>query len=361
MARIPTFKERKAADPRFNWYKSDFDYEIWIDPTLAHNVLCLVEDAKRSGGDVVIGIVGEEGSGKSKIGRQLGRLADPTLDEKRIEFSPEEAKDAHFKGLPSLSSREFVPELYRKGHYDGKPYEAILLDESAKLDRKKTMSASSVDFNGFISQSRQLQKIFFIILPNIHMLDGYLAEHRLVAVIRTEKDKNTNARYYTWYTRKHIKAMFQSDMHKRKLYPTKGAFKGTFTNLEPFDTTQYELKKAAALEAYRKKESGIDGVAGLNADDIIRVYEEGAMLECLRNKKLDQPSVYKAMRITRDRWNNLKKIVMKKYGLKPEPLIGPTRRFLDKQEFMAGLGKPGNVAPEDDDEPGEPYEEDYTE
>lgn len=337
---IPSLEERKETEPRFNWYKSDFDYEIWLDPTLAHNLLCLRSDARRSNGDMVLVIVGEEGSGKSQLGRQIGRFLDPTFDERRIEFSPEEAKEAHFKGLPSLSSSEFVPQLYREGKYDGKPWQVIELDESAKLDRKKTTSAGSVEFMGFISQSRQLHKIFIMILPNVHMLDGYIAEHRTLAVIKTEKNKRTNARYYTWYTRKHIKQMFTSDMHKRKLYPARGAFSGTFTNLQPFDITNYERKKAAALQAYKRKEEQTDlgeQLDGANREDIIRTIEEVAVVKCLQNDKLDQPSVYKALNIDRPRWVYLKKMIAKKYGIGTKPMVGPVAAQAKRKEFMGDL------------------------
>lgn len=335
---IPSLDERKETQPEFNWYQSDFEHKIWLDPTLAHNLLCLRSDARRSNGDMVLVIVGEEGSGKSQLGRQIGRFLDPTFDERRIEFSPEEAKEAHFKGLPSLSSSEFVPQLYREGKYDGKPWQVIELDESAKLDRKKTMSAGSVEFMGFISQSRQLHKIFIMILPNVHMLDGYIAEHRTLAVIKTEKNKRTNARYYTWYTRKHIKQMFTSDMHKRKLYPARGAFSGTFTNLQPFDITNYERKKAAALQAYKRKEEQTDlgdQIEGANREDIIRTIEEAAILACLKDPKIDQPSVYKALHIARDRWTYLKKAVRKKYGLAKVKMVGPLKGFRQRQEFIS--------------------------
>jgi len=338
---VPTFKERMEKNPRFNWYNSDFDYEIWIDPTLAHNLLCLLESAKSGNGDIVLVIDGEEGTGKSTLARQVGRLLDSTLTEKRIEFSPDAAKEAHFQGLPSLESREFVPELYRQGKYDGKPWEVVMLDESAKLDRKRTMASSSVDFMGFISQSRQLHKIFIMVLPNVHMLDGYIAEHRTVALIHCEKEKRTNRRIYKWYGRKHLKEMFKTDMHKRKLYPRGAAFSGTFTSKNPFDLTVYEQKKAAALEAYRKKESG-DGdpaLVGADKEDIIRIIEESAMVLCLKDPKIHQASVYKALNIKYERWKEIRKRCKKKYNINPEPTIGPVKRMNDKKNILAGLLK----------------------
>lgn len=332
---VSTKKERIQKNPRFNWYRSDFDYEVRIDPTLAHNLLCLLESAQGTNGDVVIVIDGEEGSGKSTLARQIGRLLDPTLTERRIEFDPESAKEAHFQGIPSLSSREFVPKLYRAGHYDGKPWQVILLDESAKLDRKRTMASASVDFMGFITQSRQLHKVFIIILPNVHMLDGYIAEHRTVALIHTFKYKKTTMGFYKWYSRRHIKRMFATDMHRQKLYSRDCSFQGRFSSKEPFDITAYEKKKATALEVYRKQDDPNN--KEMTREEILVLYEEFAAVKCIKDPKIDQPSVYKALGIDRKRWADIKIRVRKKYALAPEPLKGLLKEHANRKGFMLDL------------------------
>lgn len=267
---VKKFDEREEG---FNEYLNHEGKLVRIDPKKAHNLLCFVESAKKTMGDVVLIYTGEEGSGKSTQARQDAKLIDPTLDESRIEFNPEDAIKAHFKGLPEV----WDPKEYMRGAYPSKPWEVIILDESAKLDRKRTMSAGSVEFTAFLSQSRQLHKIFIIVLPNAHMLDGYVAEHRALACIHSYKYENQHMGFFNWYGRKGLRQMFTSEMHKRKLYPRRYNFDGRFSGVDPFDLTKYEKKKAAALNAFRKIEEG-KTLAGLSPEEQARLYDKELVL-----------------------------------------------------------------------------------
>lgn len=269
---VKEFEERKEG---FNKYLGDFGETISIDPTLSHNILCLVEAAKGTNGDVWIIVDGEEGSGKTTLTCQLARLLDKSFTEKKIEFNPEDLVLSHFRGLPEI----WDPKIYNEGGYTNKPWEVLDLDESAGLDRKKTMSAGSVEFTGFVTQSRQLHKIVFCTLPSVHILNGYIAEHRANCLISCYKHERSTMGFFKYYSKKHLKLMFSPKMHTQKLYPKKPAFRGRFSSKKPFDMSNYDRKKAAALNAYRK-------VEGVHKDDdkkspfeIVQEFKKNRVLE----------------------------------------------------------------------------------
>lgn len=294
---VKKFDERPEG---FNEYLNHEGKLVRIDPKKAHNLLCFVESAKKTMGDVVLIYTGEEGSGKSTQARQDAKLIDPTLDESRIEFNPEDAIKAHFKGLPEV----WDPKEYMRGAYPSKPWEVIILDESAKLDRKRTMSAGSVEFTAFLSQSRQLHKIFIIVLPNAHMLDGYVAEHRALACIHSYKYENQHMGFFNWYGRKGLRQMFTSEMHKRKLYPRRYNFDGRFSGVDPFDLTKYEKKKAAALNAFRKMEAGTP--TGMTREEILLAVHAQALKNAVEKELVEKP-IYTALEIPKRTWEDRKK------------------------------------------------------
>ena len=305
---VKTFNERPEG---FNIYPNHEGKNVRLDPTLAHNVLSVVEAAKSTNGDVIIAIDGEEGSGKTTLGMQLGKLIDPNLTEKAIEFSPEDAKNAHFRGLPE----RWDPITYMEGGYENKPWSVIILDESAKLDRKNTMTANSKDFTGFLSQSRQLHKIFIIILPSVHMLESYVAEHRAVFLLHCYKHMRTGMGFYRWYTRKHIKKIFGPVMHRQKMYCKEHAFHGRFSSVKPFDDTAYQRKKAAALNAYRKAEES--NGEGKTPEEIISDYEKKCVNRFMTKVNKNDASVFTTLGIPMTSWKRMKKAWYAENGITP--------------------------------------------
>lgn len=332
---VSHFNERPEG---FNKYVNHEGKDIRIDPTLAHNLLCLVEAAKKTNGDIVIVCDGEEGSGKSTLARQIGKFLDPTLDETRIEFNPEDAIKAHFRGLPE----KYDPRTYMEGGYTGKPWEVVILDESADLDRKKTMSSGSVEFTSFTTQSRQLHKIFIVILPSIHILNSYIAEHRAVCLIHCYKHERTDMGFYKWYGRAAIREMFRPDMHRQKMYSKRDSFSGRFSGREAFDITRYNQKKADALNRYRKMET----VKAFDPDELIRLDRRAIMKVYLQNNYRDDKMFYTCLDMPRRTWTHLKKEVREELGLE-KPLQGSAKR-------AAQLSKTA------EDERVEPTDEEYT-
>jgi len=307
---VTPFNERPEG---FNTFTNHEGQNVRIDPPLAHNILSLYEAAKKTNGDLVLVIDGEEGSGKSTLGRQIARFLDKEFTETRMEFNPEDAIKAHFRGLEENWTQNY--QDYKEGHLEGKPWECIILDESADLDRKRTMSTGSVEFTSFMTQSRQLHKIFIIILPNIHILNGYVAEHRTVALIHCYKHEQTEMGFYRWYGRKAIKEMFSPMMHRQKLYSRRKSFAGRFSGREAFDITRYNIKKAKALDRYRK----IEIAKAEDPEDVLRLKYERIMTVFLENKFEHDKIMYTCLELRDNAWRRLKKQTQEKLGIKPKP------------------------------------------
>ena len=194
------------------------------------------------------------------------------------------------------------------------------------------MSAGSVEFSGFMTQSRQLHKIFFIVLPNIHMLDSYVAQHRCLALIHNYKHEKQHMGFYKWFNRKGLKQMFTTEMHKRKLYPARDSFSGRFSGVDPFDLTKYERKKAAALNAYRKIEAGQE--VGINAEEAIRRMQDSIIKNCVE-MGIPQVHGYKILGMSRRTWEDRKKVLVKQGIIKQEPKTGVPKRLKDALEKTA--------------------------
>jgi len=320
-------KEFDERQDRFNVFNNHEEKDVRLDPPLAHNLLCLYEAAKQTNGDVVIIIDGEEGSGKSTLGRQIAKFLDPNFTEKSMEFNPEDAIKAHFRGLPD-NWASFYKE-YKEGKLEAKPWECIILDESADLDRKRTMSAGSVEFTSFMTQSRQLHKIFIIILPSIHILNGYIAEHRAVALIHAYKHEKTEMGFYRWYGRKAIREMFSPMMHRQKLYSKNKLFAGRFSGREAFDITYYTKKKAKALDRYRK----IETMPAMDPDALIAADRRMIMKTFLELGYDNDKRIYTLLRMPRRSWEEIKKAVKKDLGIVAEPR-GSKKRALELMENM---------------------------
>jgi hypothetical protein len=200
-----------------------------VDKTLAANLLLALKNAQDYDGDLMLVVDGEEGKGKSTLARQLAKLLDPKFDHTKIHYDTDAFTQAHFKGYK---------------------WEALVLDESkADLDRKRTMAAKQVEFTGFLSQSRQAHKIAIIVLPSIHDLNAYLAEHRAKCLIHVYANKGRNLGFYRYYNRKCIKDIFIKG-HKYRSYPTKPCFAGRFGKAEPVDLEAYNARKWEAFQRY---------------------------------------------------------------------------------------------------------------
>lgn len=202
---------------------------LYVNQTLYYNLISAQRNAKKYKGDLLIVVDGEEGSGKSTFGRQVAKILDPRFTESQIAFSTEEARKMCYK-------------------YD--EFRVVLLDESkADLDRKKTNSKKSKDWNDFLSESRILHKFMIVILPSIFDLDKYVAQHRGKMLLHTYKNRGEHPGYFSFYGRSGIKKLFVFG-HKYRSYNVKASFTGRFLKQEVVDLARYNKMKMASVMKY---------------------------------------------------------------------------------------------------------------
>lgn len=203
---------------------------LYVDGFLYNNLTAAAKNAKKYNGDLLIVIDGEEGSGKSTLGRQIAKILDPTFNEKRIAFS-------------SL--------YFRRMAYETKEYRAIVLDESKEdLDRKSTMSKKNRMFMNFLSQARVLHKFMIVILPSVYDLDSYVAEHRAKMLLHTYKHRGRTPGFFTFYGKSAIKRLFITGKKYRTYNNVRGQFSGRFTKAEVVDMELYNQMKLRAVNKY---------------------------------------------------------------------------------------------------------------
>jgi len=249
--RLPEIRtlERDEETGKWVW---DGDY-LYMEGYLVNALYNIKKNIKRYNSDLLFVIDGEEGSGKSTLARQIAIVLDTTFDEKRIFYS----------------TREFI--LF---HKFGKRFTACILDESREqLDRKSTMSRQNKNFNNFLSESRQENKISCLVLPSIYDLDKYAAEHRAKFLIHCYKRKGRQPGYYRVYGKNKIKKLFNYCSRDRS-YNVKAGFTGYFRNQQVVDLDEYNIRKRAAIEKYYKK---IENSEPMTKDEIIKEY----ILMCL--------------------------------------------------------------------------------
>jgi energy-coupling factor transporter ATP-binding protein EcfA2 len=283
---------------------------VVVNKMLAHYLLCHKEVAETSGQDVVGLVVGGEGAGKSKLVRQMGKLIDPKLTEQRIEFDPESFIQQHYKGLPET----WEHEIYVKGGYEGKPYECIIMDESIEANRRRAMSEMNVKLISFLTQSRQLHKIVFIVLPSPFLLEKYIGEFRAKFIINVKFDRKKNERVFQYYNQKGLRKIFNATANFRNsaiFDIVRPIHTGNFPKTEPFDIRRYEAKKAGAINKYR---TGTEEDTGMSKAEVTALVEYAALERAIK-QELDFPTVYKALGMPPSTAKDLRKLIHKRLGI----------------------------------------------
>ena len=313
-------KKLKDRQEGFNKYLNHEGKTVVVNKMLAHYLLCHKEVAETQGQDVVGLIVGGEGAGKSKLVRQIGKLIDLELTEERIVFDPESFIQQHYKGLPEIWDHE----VYINGGYTGKPYEVIILDESIEANRRRAMSEINVKLISFLTQSRQLHKIVFIVLPSPFLLEKYVGEFRAKFLINVKFDRKKNERIFQYYNQKGLRKIFNASANFRNsaiFDQVKPVHTGNFPKTEPFDISKYEAKKASAINKYRKSEEANEG---MSKEEITKMIECAALERAIK-LDLHYPDVYKALGMPASTAKDFRRIYLEKNNLKPK-LRGSAKR-----------------------------------
>ncbi len=178
--------------------------------------------------DRVYLIDGNEGSGKSLLGLQLGYYLDPTLNLDRITFSGDEFSKAIDKA--------------KKG-------ECIIFDEA--FNGLSSTGATS-KMNRFIvrklMECRQKNLFIIIILPTFFLLQKYAAIFRSKALFHVYATRRGDRGYYRVYNELNKKILYINGV---KLYSYAKPYiqkSFRFSNIYPIDEQEYRNKKSESLK-----------------------------------------------------------------------------------------------------------------
>jgi len=199
-----------------------------MNPRLKHNLdTKIIPSLHQKDKDCFFVLDGNEGSGKSTLGMQIGKYIDPSLDLSRIVFSPEDFREAILKA--------------KKG-------QVIIYDEAfTGFSSRASLSPVNKVLVNLAMQMRQKNLMIIIILPTIYLLDRYIAMFRAMALIHVYESKGVRG-YFKLYNRKTKKLLLLKGK-KTMSYNVKGVhtrFKGRFYG-------KFALGDEEVEKLYRKK------------------------------------------------------------------------------------------------------------
>jgi len=185
--------------------------------------------------DRVYVISGREGSGKSKLARQLAYLIDPTINLDRIIFSSDEFKKAIYKA--------------ERG-------QAIIWDECFKgLSSKHAISTENKLIVQLLQECRYKNLFIFLVLPDFFSLEGYASIFRSNALFNVMISRtNYKLRYYKVYNYDQKQQLYLNGKKTKSYRYPKIYSKNRFYDKE-IPTINYDDYVAKKIESFKSPES----------------------------------------------------------------------------------------------------------
>jgi len=211
--------------------------QYYIAPNIKHMLDKAKLEVSKKDWDRVYIIDGEEGSGKSLLGLQIGCYLDPTLNLDRIIFTGEEFSRAI--------------ELAEKN-------QCIIFDEAFNgLDSTGAMSKINRLIVRKLMECRQKNLFIIIILPTIFLLQKYAAVFRSKGLFHVYATSKGDRGYYRVYNKLNKKLLY---LLGKKLYSyskpyVKNSYR--FYGNYPLDEQKYRNKKLETLNE-QKDENEMD-------------------------------------------------------------------------------------------------------
>lgn len=240
--------------------------EFYMDERLKKNLdQKVVKQLQKKDKDCVIVIDGKEGSGKSTLAMQIGRYVDPTLNLKRVVFSPEEFRAAVLKA--------------NKG-------ECIIYDEAfTGFSSRASLSPVNRVLISLAMQMRQKNLFIIIVLPTIFLLDKYMAIFRTKALLHVYENKGRRGFFKLYNANKKRVLILKgkkdlSYFHKKLYVRFRGQFYGVFALGGPEVEQLYRDKKEKALQASEK--------SSINPTQVKHMEQRNILLYLVR-KTMDMP------------------------------------------------------------------------
>lgn len=197
---------------------------------------CVLDDSLEE--DRIYIITGREGTGKSKLAKQLAFHCDPTLSLDRVVFSGEDFK----RVVRSASIGQ-----------------AVIFDEAFNgLSSKGAISKENKKLITLLQECRQRRLFIFIVLPSFFLLEKYVAIFRSQALFNVLKSKrNPKRRWYKVYNYSKKKLLYIWGKNLMDYSRPKVLKKHNFYAQEPPTINEAEYKEKKRI-AFQHKEKVIE-------------------------------------------------------------------------------------------------------
>jgi len=215
--------------------KNGFEISYSMDLRLRKNIDEKVKPAlQKKDKDYIICIDGNEGSGKSWFGFQIGKYIDPSLGLSRVVFNAEQFRQAVFKA--------------KKG-------QVVIYDEAfTGLSSRASLSGINRALVSLMMQMRQKNLCIILILPTFFLLDKYAALFRSKVLFHVYENSGRRGyfRLYNSRLKKYLYLTGKKDYSYKVRTRFKGRFYGKFALGDESVEKKYREMKAKALEETEK-------------------------------------------------------------------------------------------------------------
>ena len=181
--------------------------------------------------DFVMVVDGEEGSGKSVLAFQIGKVLDPDLNMDNICFTADDFINAITKA---------------------KKNQCIIFDEGfSGLSSRASLSEINNLVISMMMEMRQKNLFVIIVMPSVFMLDKYAVFHRAKGLFHVYMDSNRRG-FWRFFNKKAMKYLY---LLGKKLYEYDKAEHtsfGRFRKQYTINEAQYRYKKAQVFKRRRR-------------------------------------------------------------------------------------------------------------
>jgi len=228
----------------------------YLDGYLKANIDHMIKDVKKRNYDGFVLICGREGFGKTTLSLQLAMYCDPTFNLDRVCFTAEQFMEA-------------VEGSER--------YQAIVFDETmGYLSSRTAMSKFNKALIKVMNEMRSKNLFVFMNIPNLFMMDWYVAQHRTTGLLYIRKRAVFNS--YDYPTKKKLYRMGKR-YHEYCVPPN---FYGAFVKYFPIDKENYEKKKQEAIDGW---------IESKRAEDSSIKQRNLLIIECVNKELLSQNAI----------------------------------------------------------------------
>lgn len=204
-------------------------YNYFVEPRLKKQLdKKVIPTLKKKDEDYVFIIDGDERSGKSTLGMQLGKYIDPSLDLDRVCFTPDE---------------------FRKAIINAKQYQVVIFDEAYRgLAAKGALTEVNRLLVSLMMEMGQKNLCVIIILPTFYLLEKYVAIWRARGLFHVFRSNKGQKGYFVFFNKKKKKQLYLRGKKDYSYKYVKSYFKGRFYGKYVIDEMKYREKKADSLK-----------------------------------------------------------------------------------------------------------------